>query len=59
VKGGQLQGAELDAAGDARVSMALTLATLASEGETLVMNPGPVDQMHQGIMVRLATVLET
>ncbi len=59
VKGGQLQGAELDAAGDARVSMALTLATLASEGETLVVNPGPVDQMHTGIMNKLATVLET
>ena len=55
VKGGQPQGAELDARGDARVSMALTLAALASEGETLVRNPGPVDQ---GMMDRLATVLE-
>lgn len=55
VKGGQPQGAELDAGGDARVSMALTLAALASEGETLVRNPGPVDR---AMMDRLATVLE-
>lgn len=55
VKGGQPQGAELDAAGDARVSMALTLAALASEGESLVRNPGPV---NEGMMNRLASVLE-
>ncbi|MDE2887091.1 MAG: hypothetical protein OXR72_02685 [Gemmatimonadota bacterium] len=53
VKGGQPQGDELDAAGDARVSMALRLAALASEGDTLVRNPGPVDQ---GMMDRLASV---
>ncbi len=59
VKGGQLQGAELDAGGDIRVSMALALAALASEGETLVMNAGPVDRNFPGITNRLATVLET
>ncbi len=56
VKGGQPQGAELDAAGDARVTLALTLAALASEGETRLMNPGPVDRMYPGIMDRLAAV---
>ena len=58
VKGGQPQGAELDAAGDARVTMALTLAALASEGETHLMNPGPVDRIYPGIMERLAAVLD-
>ncbi len=53
VKGGRPQGAELDAAGDARVSMALRLAALAGEGDTVVRNPGPADQ---GLMDRLASV---
>ena len=57
VKGGQPQGAELNAAGDARVSIALTLAALAGEGETLVRNPGPVDRLYPGVMDRLTQVL--
>ena len=58
VKGGQLQGAELDAGGDARVAMALTLAGMAGEGETSVINPGPVGQTYPGVLERLAAVLE-
>ena len=56
VKGGRPQGAELDAAGDARVSMALRLAALAGEGDTLIRNPGPVDRMYPGVMDRLTKV---
>ncbi len=59
VKGGQLQGAELDAAGDVRVSMALSLAALSSEGETVIMNPGAVDRIFPGITNRLAALLES
>ncbi len=56
VKGGQPQGAELDASGDVRVSTALRLAGLAAEGDTRVRNPGPVDQ---GMMDRLTSVMDT
>jgi 3-phosphoshikimate 1-carboxyvinyltransferase len=57
VKGSsRLQGCELDAGGDASVTLALMLAGLTAEGETTIRNPGPVDEVYPGIYERTASI---
>ena len=59
VQGGyRLQGAEVDAGGDPRVAMAFTLAGLAAEGETTVLNPGPMDRDFPGVMEMVSSVAQ-
>ncbi|MDA0746434.1 MAG: hypothetical protein O2954_07935 [bacterium] len=58
VKGGRLQGAEVDAGGDARVGLAFVLAGLVAEGETVVRNPGDVEGVFPGILDRLEAVVQ-
>ncbi len=52
-----LQGGELEAGGDARVTLALTVAGLAAEGVSRIVNPGPVHQTYPGILERIASVV--
>ena len=53
IKGGRLQGTTVDAKGDARIGLALILGGLAAEGETTVLNPGPVREEYPGILERI------
>ena len=60
VKGGvRLQGCELDAGGDASVTLALMLAGMTAEGETTIRNPGPVAEVYPGIYDRVLTIAVT
>ena len=54
-----LQGAEIDAGGDPRVGMAFTIAGLAAEGETKIVNPGPIEETYPGILSRIQSVAVT
>ena len=59
VQGGtRLQGAEVDAGGDARVGMAFALAGLAAEGETTIVNAGPIDEAYPEMFRCLSSVTE-
>ncbi len=59
VQGGyRLQGAEVDAGGDPRVAMAFSLAGLAAEGKTTVLNPGPMDRDFPGVMEMVSSVAQ-
>ena len=59
VKGGhRLQGAEVDAGGDARVGMAFALAGLVAEGVTTVVNPGPIERDFSGVFRCLSAVAQ-
>ena len=53
-----LQGGEVDGGGDARVTLALVVAGLAAEGETKIVNPGPVEATYPGILGRIASVVQ-
>jgi 3-phosphoshikimate 1-carboxyvinyltransferase len=54
-----LQGATVDAGGDARVGIAFTIAGMAAEGETRVLNPGPIEETYPGILSRIDSVVVT
>lgn len=54
-----LQGATIDAGGDPRVGMAFTIAGMAAEGETRVLNPGPIEETYPGILTRIESVAVT
>jgi len=54
-----LQGAEIDAGGDPRVGMAFTIAGFAAEGETKVLNPGPIEETYPGILTRIQSIAVT
>ena len=53
-----LQGGELDAGGDPRVTLALVVAGLAAEGTSRIVNPGPVEETYPGILKRIASVVQ-
>ena len=53
IKGGRLQGATVDAKGDARIGLAFILGGLVAEGETAVLNPGPVRELFPGVLERI------
>lgn len=53
IKGGRLQGATVDAKGDARIGLAFILGGLVAEGETVVLNPGPVRELFPGVLERI------
>ena len=54
-----LQGAEVDAGGDPRVGIAFTIAGFAAEGETKVLNPGPIDETYPGVLSRIQSIAVT
>jgi 3-phosphoshikimate 1-carboxyvinyltransferase len=54
-----LQGSEVDAGGDPRVGMAFTIAGLAADGETKVLNPGPIEEIYPGVLSRIHSVAIT
>jgi 3-phosphoshikimate 1-carboxyvinyltransferase len=54
-----LQGSELDAGGDPRVGMAFTIAGLAADGETRIVNPGPIEETYPGVLSRIHSVAVT
>ena len=59
VQGGRaLQGAEVDAGGDAWLTLAFVLAGQGAEGETTVRNPGPVDSVVPGLLEALESVAQ-
>ncbi|MBS11242.1 MAG: hypothetical protein CME19_06545 [Gemmatimonadetes bacterium] len=51
-----LQGSEVDAGGDPRVGIAFTIAGMAAEGETRVLNPGPIEETYPGVLSRIESV---
>ena len=51
-----LQGATVDAGNDPRVGMAFTIAGMAAEGETKVLNPGPIEETYPGVLLRIQSV---
>ena len=53
----RLQGAELDAAGDVRVALALALAGLAAEGETQIARTGTMGEDFVALFERLSAVV--
>lgn len=53
-----LQGAEFDAGGDSRVTLAMMVAGLAAEGGSRIVNPGPVREAYPGLLERIETVLQ-
>ena len=54
-----LQGAKIDAGGDPRVGIAFAIAGLAAEGETKILNPGPIEETYPGILSRIYSVAVT
>ncbi len=57
VKGeSRLQGVEVDAGGDAQVTLAMMLAGLIAEGETTIWNAGPVEETFPGIYERVNAI---
>ena len=57
VQGGRaLQGADVDAGGDAWLTLALVLAGQGGEGETSIYNPGPLGDVVPGLMDTLESV---
>lgn len=54
-----LQGSAVDAGGDPRVGMAFTIAGMAAEGETKVLNPGPIEETYPGVLSRIQSVAVT
>ena len=54
-----LQGAEVDAGGDPRCGIAFTIAGFAADGETKVLNPGPIEETYPGVLSRIHSVAIT
>jgi 3-phosphoshikimate 1-carboxyvinyltransferase len=54
-----LQGSEVDAGGDPRVGIAFTIAGLAADGETKILNPGPIEETYPGVLSRIHSVAIT
>lgn len=56
IKGGRLQGTTVDAKGDARIGLAMISGGFAADGETTVVNPGPVREHYPGVLERLGSL---